>query len=150
MLGTAPISSAVAGAHLGVQAPSISLTTLLLPSQGWHFHMSYAGQPAGSTPWVQSSELTGRPATNLLPFLVLGPQGTTGPAAEGSPFSACCTSPFLDELYLWSSENLTVILRNTLQQSSKGTFCWLVCCSLNQINLIHIESICLLFVSGKT
>lgn len=108
------------------------------------------GQPAGSTPWVQSSELTGRPATNLLPFLVLGPQGTIGPAAAGSPFSTRCTFPFLGELYLGSSENLVMILRNTLQQTSKGTFCWLVCCSLNQINLIHIESICLLFVSGKT
>lgn len=72
-------------------------------------------------------------------------------STEPHPLSALPLDPQGTLLFLHCTQNLSADYqkKSTPEQPTEGTYFWLVCCSLNEMNAIHTESICLLFVPGK-
>lgn len=141
------VGRAAARAHWPLRAPSSAALPLshclLPPAQGCHSHIY-------TEDWLQATHPRFNPhcwQETLLPSLTHSALCPKILRAEDLLFLHC-TFLFL---YSRSTENLSADYqkKNTPKQSAKGTYFWLVCCSLNQINGIHRESICLLFVPGK-
>lgn len=72
-------------------------------------------------------------------------------STEPHPLCALPLDPQGTLLFLHCTQNLSADYqkKSTPEQPTEGTYFWLVCCSLNEMNAIHTESICLLFVPGK-